>query len=355
MASVAAITVAAPAMSHFIVYMLSPGLRFNPPESKVMPLPTSARWNVRAARRVAQPDQPGRPGRAAADRHDAAVPALDQAPFSSSTSTADLGVLDQCLGLVGERLRIEQVRRRVDPVAGGQDGPGQHLDPLASRPVSGLAAVQHRDRARPSRGLGSRPLTGGVLVQARAVRPRRPPGRSRARRAERDRDRQRPPPSASPAACRMPGAGGPAQVLRGRCGRTDPDDQDPRAVPAGGRVRVLPAADLAPSVRPISATPVENERGVRGVDAPPVHRSRRSRSGRRRARRCRAAASSRCSAEAGSAWAGRSFRARDRGLSADGRCRPLRLVRRFLAVPAVGSPLSAADRRRAHGLVRSGR
>ena len=40
----AAITAAAPAMSHFIVYMLSPGLRFRPPESKVMPLPTRARW-----------------------------------------------------------------------------------------------------------------------------------------------------------------------------------------------------------------------------------------------------------------------------------------------------------------------
>ena len=45
-ASVAAITAAAPAMSHFIVYMLSPGLMLRPPESKVMPLPTSARCVV---------------------------------------------------------------------------------------------------------------------------------------------------------------------------------------------------------------------------------------------------------------------------------------------------------------------
>ena len=46
MARVAASTAAAPAMSHFIVYMLSPGLRLRPPESKVMPLPTSARWDL---------------------------------------------------------------------------------------------------------------------------------------------------------------------------------------------------------------------------------------------------------------------------------------------------------------------
>ena len=43
MAWTAANTAAAPAMSHFMVYMPSPGLRLRPPESKVMPLPTRAR------------------------------------------------------------------------------------------------------------------------------------------------------------------------------------------------------------------------------------------------------------------------------------------------------------------------
>ncbi len=43
-AKVACTTAAAPAMSHFIVPMLLAGLMLSPPESKVMPLPTRARW-----------------------------------------------------------------------------------------------------------------------------------------------------------------------------------------------------------------------------------------------------------------------------------------------------------------------
>ena len=43
-AKVACTTAAAPAMSHFIVPMLFAGLMLSPPESKVMPLPTRARW-----------------------------------------------------------------------------------------------------------------------------------------------------------------------------------------------------------------------------------------------------------------------------------------------------------------------
>ncbi len=46
MARTAAITAAAPAMSHFMVIMPSAGLRFRPPVSNVMPLPTSARCVV---------------------------------------------------------------------------------------------------------------------------------------------------------------------------------------------------------------------------------------------------------------------------------------------------------------------
>ena len=42
-ASVACTTAAAPAMSDFISFMLAPGLMVSPPESNVMPLPTSAR------------------------------------------------------------------------------------------------------------------------------------------------------------------------------------------------------------------------------------------------------------------------------------------------------------------------
>ena len=46
MVSTAWTTAAAPAMSSFIVGMLAAGLMVSPPESKVMPLPTSARWVV---------------------------------------------------------------------------------------------------------------------------------------------------------------------------------------------------------------------------------------------------------------------------------------------------------------------
>jgi len=40
----AATTAAAPLMSHFIVVIDAPGLSDRPPESNVMPLPTSAMW-----------------------------------------------------------------------------------------------------------------------------------------------------------------------------------------------------------------------------------------------------------------------------------------------------------------------
>jgi hypothetical protein len=43
-ARVAATTLAAPAMSPFMLVMLEDGLMVRPPESKVTPLPTSARW-----------------------------------------------------------------------------------------------------------------------------------------------------------------------------------------------------------------------------------------------------------------------------------------------------------------------
>ena len=43
-ARVACTTAAAPAMSDFMSVMLWAGLIDSPPESKVMPLPTSARW-----------------------------------------------------------------------------------------------------------------------------------------------------------------------------------------------------------------------------------------------------------------------------------------------------------------------
>ena len=45
----AASTAAAPDMSHFIVSMPSEGLSDSPPESKVTPLPTRARWGASAA------------------------------------------------------------------------------------------------------------------------------------------------------------------------------------------------------------------------------------------------------------------------------------------------------------------
>ena len=45
-ANVAWMTVAAPAMSHFIVSIDCAGLIVRPPESNVMPLPTRARWTL---------------------------------------------------------------------------------------------------------------------------------------------------------------------------------------------------------------------------------------------------------------------------------------------------------------------
>ena len=45
MARVAAITAAAPDMSQVMEAICPAGLMSRPPESKVMPLPTSARWN----------------------------------------------------------------------------------------------------------------------------------------------------------------------------------------------------------------------------------------------------------------------------------------------------------------------
>ena len=73
-----AITAAAPAMSHFMSSIFAAGLIEMPPESKVMPLPTSAIFLRAPGAGVGQPDQPRRAGRALADGEDAAVAALGQ-------------------------------------------------------------------------------------------------------------------------------------------------------------------------------------------------------------------------------------------------------------------------------------
>ena len=86
MARVAAMTLAAPAMSPFMSTMLEEGLMVRPPESKVTPLPTSARCAVASLRGVGQLGQAGRRGRAVADAEDAAEPISASCSWSNTSS-----------------------------------------------------------------------------------------------------------------------------------------------------------------------------------------------------------------------------------------------------------------------------
>ena len=84
MVSTACTTAAAPAMSSFIVGMLAAGLMVSPPESNVMPLPTSA--EVRGGpgglgRAVVELDQARRSVRSRADAEDAAAAELGELGF----------------------------------------------------------------------------------------------------------------------------------------------------------------------------------------------------------------------------------------------------------------------------------
>ena len=167
MARVAAMTLAAPAMSPFMLTMLEAGLMVRPPESKVTPLPTSARC-------VAAPlgDQVSLTSRDGAAEESPTLRMPPQ-PISAScswskTSSVTLGaprplVTSLCAAVtsVGEQRGRAVAGRLVDPVAASarrrRRGP-----PRASRAVTASAlraiAAEHDDVA----GLGGLGLRGLV-------------------------------------------------------------------------------------------------------------------------------------------------------------------------------------------------
>ncbi len=78
-ATATASTVAAPVMSYFMPTMDAGGFSESPPESKVMPLPTSARCCVAPSASIATHlHQPRTADRTRPDAQDAAEPALAQ-------------------------------------------------------------------------------------------------------------------------------------------------------------------------------------------------------------------------------------------------------------------------------------
>ena len=279
MAWTAANTAAAPAMSHFMVYMPSPGLRFRPPESKVMPLPTRARWLPGAARGVAQPDQPGRPGRPRADREDAAVAAAAQRLLVQDLD-GDSCVLDGVLHLLGERVRVEQVGGQVHPFPGGVHRLGDHPGPLVT---SSAASFPGRSPARTATVSTAPAVEDTRAHRARtgscpAAPPRPPPSGSPApRRPATPPPRSVPDPRA-PAACRTPA---PAARRRssgvGSSVAQSDHEQSGASRRATGSVRVWSAAALAPDPgREFAHRPSEPLR-VLLVDARAAPRPRRRR------------------------------------------------------------------------------
>ena len=210
-----------------------------------------------AARPVAQPDQPRRPGRAAADGQQAAVAALGQRLLVQHLD-ADPGALDQRRGLLGEGGGVEQVGRDVDPLAGRSARPGRRPSASADdrRWTGRAAACTHGDRVDRRRCGSGTELTGRVAVAAeqralghrlRLLRLGRRPATRRPRVA---------PSSASPAAWRTP-----APAARRRSSGVGSSAPSPTTTirgpsPAAGSVRVCRPSALAPSATAISATEV---------------------------------------------------------------------------------------------------
>ena len=153
-ARVAAMTQAAPAMSPFMFTMLEEGLMVRPPESKVTPLPTSARWamapwgdQVSLARRE-------RRVRAVADAEGAAAAHARSSCSWSQISSFTFGAprpLVTAWCAVGHEVgqqRGSAVRRGlVDPVAGQRDGVGEDLRLSKAATASALRAIggEHDD------------------------------------------------------------------------------------------------------------------------------------------------------------------------------------------------------------------
>ncbi len=177
-ASVACTTAAAPAMSDFISLIEAAGLMVRPPESKVMPLPTSARWRVAPLGAYVSSTRRG------GALEPAPTPRMPPQPRSASAASSLHGggdlvaacdllgvVLDRGHDGVGEGRRGQVAGRGVDPVAGGGDGLGDDLGLLEGG--GGLGAA--RDR-RQHGDLGDRGGRGGVaLVGGEAVAAQRPP------------------------------------------------------------------------------------------------------------------------------------------------------------------------------------
>ena len=175
-ARVAATTLAAPAMSPFMLTMLEDGLMVRPPESKVTPLPTSARCATASC--GAQVSLTRRDGAS----EESPTLRMPPHPISAScswsnTSSFTLGaprplVTSLCAAVtsVGQQRGRAVARRRVDPVAGQCDGVGEDLRALEGGDGVGLA----RDRGEHDDvvglgGLGLRGLVGGERVAAEAV------------------------------------------------------------------------------------------------------------------------------------------------------------------------------------------
>ena len=156
--------------------MLDDGLMVRPPESKVTPLPTSARWataplgaHVSRARRergvggVADAEDA-----AAAHRGELLVVEDLELDLGGAAALGDLLVRggDE----VGEQRRRAVPGGRVDPVAAQHDGVGEDLGALLGGDRLGAACdgAEHHDVGRLG-GLGLLRLVGGEGVAAEAV------------------------------------------------------------------------------------------------------------------------------------------------------------------------------------------
>ena len=181
-------TAAAPAMSPFISHILSPGFRLMPPESKVIPLPTSAIVSFEGLRgHVAQDDHARRVGAPLADVEEPLV-----AAGLEPRGVQDLDLQIQLLGdfarALRDHLRRHHRPRLVDEVArsgsrsprprrsapsapppppGDRGGPRGRAGLLGQELVLLLAGTCRRCRPRasapstalPTSGPASRPFT----------------------------------------------------------------------------------------------------------------------------------------------------------------------------------------------------
>ena len=172
-ASTVAATAAAPAMSHFIVTMPVAGLMFRPPESKVMPLPTSATEAFGAAGAYDMVTMRGGFTEPWPTPTMPPKPPLTRA-LSSSTDTVTLAgeAATRFLTVVGEGLREEHVRRGVDQVAGPVAGRTEHGG-ARDGILGGLALAGARDDHDARAGAVARP----PWPTARRPAPRRRPER----------------------------------------------------------------------------------------------------------------------------------------------------------------------------------